>query len=141
MWSKHIKTIRFLFLLGSFLAVFLLTIAPTYTYAIPFDMNMLDGANSARGVDQATTLFGSTGIFTTLSNVMLFLVGAISVIMVIIGGLRYVISGGNTANVGAAKNTILYAIVGLVISLLAYAIINFVVISFTPGGDVGGTNI
>lgn len=104
-------------------------------------MTMGDGASSARGIDQATSLFGTTGIFTTISNVMLFLVGAISVIMIVVGGLRYVISGGNTTNVGAAKNTILYAIVGLIISLLAYAIINFVIGSFVPGAEYGGTNL
>lgn len=103
-----------------------------------FNLSMTDGATSARGVDQAASLFGTTGIFTTISNVMLFLVGAVSVIMVVIGGLRYVISGGNSASVGAAKNTILYAIVGLVIALLAYAIVNFVIGSFVPG--TGGTN-
>lgn len=108
-----------------------------------FDGTMTEGANAARGVDQATTLFGATGIFTTISNVMLFVVGAISVIMVIIGGLRYVISGGNSANVTAAKNTILYAVVGLIISIMAYAIINFVLESFLPGsgGAAGGTNV
>lgn len=109
--------------------------------ASAFSMTMSDGASSARGIDQATSLFGSTGIFTTISNVMLFLVGAISVIMIVVGGLRYVISGGNTTNVGTAKNTILYAIVGLVISLLAYAIINFVIGSFVPGAEYGGTNL
>lgn len=103
-----------------------------------FNLSMTDGASSARGVDQAASLFGTTGIFTTISNVMLFLVGAVSVIMVVVGGLRYVISGGNSASVGAAKNTILYAIVGLVIALLAYAIVNFVIGSFVPG--TGGTN-
>jgi hypothetical protein len=72
---------------------------------------------------------------------MLFVVGAISVIMVVIGGLRYVISGGNSGNVTAAKNTILYAIVGLIISIMAYAIINFVISSFIPGGSAGGTNL
>jgi hypothetical protein len=108
-----------------------------------FDRTMSEGADAARGVDQAATLFGATGIFTTISNVMLFIVGAISVIMVIIGGLRYVISGGNSTNITAAKNTILYAIVGLIISIMAYAIINFVLESFLPGssGAAGGTNV
>ncbi len=109
--------------------------------AAAFDLSMIDGANAAKGVDQATTLFGSTGIFTTLSNVMLFLVGAISVIMVIIGGFRYVVSGGNSGNITAAKNTILYAVVGLVIAIMAYAIINFVIGSFVPGMGGGGTNV
>jgi hypothetical protein len=109
-----------------------------------FDLSISDGASAARGADQAVTLFGATGIFTTISNVMLFVVGAISVIMVVIGGLRYVVSGGNSGNVTAAKNTILYAVVGLIIAIMAYAIINFVLSSFIPGGGGGmdiGTNV
>ena len=106
-----------------------------------FNLSISDGANSARGTEQVVTLFGATGIFTTLSNVMLFVVGAISVIMVIIGGLRYVISGGNNTNVTAAKNTILYAVVGLVISIMAFAIVNFVIGRFSPDGIGGGTNV
>ena len=109
--------------------------------AFAFDLSMSDGASSARGVDQATTLFGTTGIFTTITNVMLFVVGAISVIMVVIGGLRYVISGGNSTNITTAKNTILYAVIGLIVAILAYAMINFVIGSLVPGTDSGGTNL
>ena len=47
--------------------------------------------------------------------------------MVIIGGIQYTTSGGDSAAVTKAKNTILYGIVGLVIALLAYAIVNFVI--------------
>lgn len=112
---------------------------PTPVYA--FDLTIGAGASSARGIDQATTLFGATGIFTTLTNVMLFGVGAISVIMVVIGGLRYVISGGSSTNITAAKNTILYAVIGLIISILAYALINFVIGSLVPTGEYGGTNV
>jgi len=98
------------------------------------------GASSARGDGQTADLFGQTGIFQTITNVLLFILGAISVIMIIIGGLRYVISGGNATAVTAAKNTILYAIVGVIVALLAYAIVNFVLTSFSaPGG--GGTNV
>lgn len=59
-------------------------------------------------------------------NILLFLIGAIAVIMIIIGGLRYVTSGGDQSQVSGAKNTILYAVVGLVIAVMAYAIVNFV---------------
>jgi hypothetical protein len=111
------------------------------SFAQGFSLTIGDGANSARGVDQAATLFGNAGIFTTVTNVMLFIVGAISVIMIVIGGLRYVVSGGDTSNVTAAKNTVLYAIVGLVIAMLAYALINFVITSFMPGGSAGGTAV
>ena len=51
----------------------------------------------------------------------------ISVIMLIYGGLRYVLSGGDSKKVTDAKNTIMYAIIGLIISILAYAIVNFVI--------------
>ena len=100
-----------------------------------------DGAEAARGQDQTANLFGNTGIFSTITDVLLYVLGAISVIMIIIGGLRYVISGGNSTNVTAAKNTILYAIVGLIIAILAYAIINFVLASFTGDGGSSGTNV
>lgn len=105
-----------------------------------FDGGIQGGADSARGNDQTTELFGQTGIFRTITNVLLFILGAISVIMIIIGGLRYVVSGGNATAVTAAKNTILYAIVGVIVALLAYAIVNFVLDSFT-GGGASGTNV
>lgn len=95
------------------------------------------GVQSAHGTGQPTDLFGDGGIFTSVVNLMLFVIGAVAVIMVIIGGLRYVISGGDASNVTAAKNTILYAIVGVIVALLAYAAINFVVTSFSPGGAAG----
>lgn len=106
-----------------------------------FDGGIQGGADSARGTDQTSTLFGQSGIFRTITNVLLFILGAVSVIMIIIGGLRYVISGGNSTAVTAAKNTILYAIVGVIVALLAYAIVNFVLTSFTGGGATSGTNV
>lgn len=102
-----------------------------------------DGANSARGAQQPIDLFGNTGVFSEISSVLLFIVGAIAVIMIVIGGLRYVISGGDATQVTAAKNTIMYALVGIIIAILAYAAVNFVINSFVPSGtnvdgSVGG---
>jgi len=88
------------------------------------------GADCAKGEDQQTDLFGPTGVFKTITNVLLYIIGAISVIMLIIGGIRYVVSGGDSSAVTSAKNTILYAIVGIVVAILAYALVNFVVGSF-----------
>ena len=64
-------------------------------------------------------------------NILLFLIGVISVIMIIIGGIRYTLSNGDSAQITSAKNTVLYAVIGLVVALLAYAIVNFVVLQFT----------
>jgi hypothetical protein len=66
-------------------------------------------------------------LFGLIANTLIFLVGAISVIMLILGGLRYVISNGDQKNVTAAKDTILYAVIGLVVALASYAIVNFVI--------------
>jgi len=103
-------------------------------------LSIADGANAARGEGQPAELFGAGGFVTTITNIMLFIVGALSVIMLIIGGLRYVISGGNASAVTAAKNTILYAIVGLIVAFLAYSIINFVLGTLTTG-SAGFTNV
>ena len=116
------------------ITLLLLLLAPI-AGATTFDQGMQDGANAAQGTEQVTELFGDGGIFQTITNVLLFLVGAISVIMIIIGGLRYVLSGGESSAVHSSKNTILYAIVGLIISILAYAIIAFVISSFAPEGS------
>jgi hypothetical protein len=104
-----------------------------------FEKGLNDGAQSAQGKDQqgdAASLFGEGGqggIFRTITNVLLFLIGAISVIMLIVGGIRYVVSGGDSTAVQNAKNTILYAIVGVVVAILAYAVVNFVITSFSSG--------
>lgn len=65
----------------------------------------------------------------TIVNVLLFILGAVSVVVIIIGGIRYTTSMGDAKHIESAKNTILYAVVGLVVALLAYAIVNFVVTS------------
>ncbi len=65
-------------------------------------------------------------IVAFIINVFSWIIGAVSVIMIIYGGFRYITSGGESNGVTAAKNTILYAIIGLVIVALAQIIVNFV---------------
>ena len=71
-------------------------------------------------------LFGPGSIWTNIVNTMIFVVGAVSVIMVVVGGLKYTLSGGDSSGIKSAKDTILYAIIGLVIASFAYSIVNFV---------------
>ncbi len=61
----------------------------------------------------------------TVVNLLSAIVGVVAVIMIIVGGLRYITSGGNDASVTGAKNTILYAIIGLIIVALAQIIVRF----------------
>lgn len=66
-------------------------------------------------------------------SIMFFIIGVMAVIMIIWGGIRYVLSAGNSAALTSAKNTIVYSIIGLVIAILAYAIVNFVINTVAGG--------
>jgi len=99
------------------------------------------GVLAAHSENQPESLFGLNGIFTTISNLLLFTIGALSVLMIIVGGIRYVLSAGKEASVTKAKNTVLYAIIGLIVALLSYAVINFVLDTLIPGMGGGGTNV
>lgn len=85
------------------------------------------GVKDAGGSSNTTSL---TTIITNIINVLLFIAGALAVIMIIIGGFRYMTSNGEQAHIKAAKDTIMYSIVGLIVALLAYAIVNFIVSKF-----------
>lgn len=78
-------------------------------------------ANSAGG-----GLFGAGSIWENVLQTLIYIVGAVSVIMIVIGGLRYSISNGDQAQVTSAKNTILYALVGICVAVSAQAIVSFV---------------
>ncbi len=95
---------------------------------------MQEGAQAARCDGCPAELFGETGVFRQITNTVLYIVGIIAVIMLIIGGIKYLVSGGDAKKVTDAKNTVLYAIIGIVICFFAYAIVNFV-ISALPSGD------
>jgi len=66
------------------------------------------------------------GTIHTVINVMLFIIGILSVIMIIFGGIRFVISRGKSEDVKSARDTIMYSIVGLVVAIVAYAIVQWV---------------
>lgn len=83
-------------------------------------VNQIGGNNAGNSAGSFTTLIEN------IINLLLFIIGAIAVIMIIIGGIRYTLSNGDQGAVTSAKNTILYAIVGLVIAIMAYAIVNFI---------------
>ena len=63
-------------------------------------------------------------------NILLFVVGAVSVLMIILSGVYYVTSMGDSAKVKKAKDTLLYSVIGLIVAIMAYAIVGFVVSSF-----------
>lgn len=72
---------------------------------------------------------GLLNIVQTIINVIIGVVGIIAVVMMIVGGISFITSQGDTNKVTKARNTILYGVVGLIVALLAFAIVNFVLSS------------
>ena len=86
-----------------------------------------------QGVDNADTGGKSTSakeVIQSIVNILLFITGAVAVIMIVIGGLKYVTSNGDSSQTKSAKDTILYAVIGVIVAILAYAIVNFVIDAF-----------
>ncbi len=87
-------------------------------------------AQKYTGTDAQTAATGDSrdlmSILQLIINVALGVIGFVAVVMIIVGGVQYTTSSGDTAKVTKAKNTILYGVVGLVIALLAFAIVNFI---------------
>lgn len=69
---------------------------------------------------------GLTNLAKKVVNIFSIIVGVVAVIMIIYGGFRYITSGGDTGNVGNAKNTLIFAVVGLIIVALAQFIVHYV---------------
>jgi hypothetical protein len=114
--------------------------APAYADNCPggnADVNnnpLKTGTACAKGSGQTDSI---TNVFKVVVNILLFIVGAVAVIMLVIGGLRYVTSNGDQNAVTGAKNTILYAIIGIVVAFLAFAAVTFVTDQLSKSDDNG----
>jgi hypothetical protein len=107
---------------------------PTASYAAEgIQQNLCAGANldvntdcNTGGITNQEAQERINRIIRTVINLFSLVVGVVAVIMIIIGGLKYITSGGDSGNVSGAKNTILYAIIGIVIVALSQFIVRFV---------------
>jgi drug/metabolite transporter (DMT)-like permease len=73
----------------------------------------------------ANPFTGPNGTLQKVTNIISYLTGIAAVIMLVIGGLMYVLSNGDSSKISAAKTTVIYALVGLVVIVFARAIILF----------------
>ncbi len=103
-------------------AVALLPAAARADESITGAVDAVQPSNAASGTLQEN--------IKNIINVMLIVIGIVAVIMLIVGGFRYVLSNGNEKSVSGAKDTILYAVIGIVVALLSFAIVNFVLARF-----------
>lgn len=121
------------------IASFTLTALPAASLsvsAVPVDPNdplsracnstTTSGSSSTCEATDEDPITGAEGILTRATEIVATIVGVAAVIMIIIGGFKYMTSSGDPANLNSAKNTILYALIGLVIALVAQGIVLFV---------------
>lgn len=121
------KTIKRLFLAASLALVMSLGMGGLAT-AAPIDgakQSVCTGINTQVGGNCGDTSGVQRAVSAAL-RILSIIVGIAAVIMVVVAGLKYITSGGDSSNVASAKNTLIYAIVGLVIAGLAQAIVRFV---------------
>lgn len=76
--------------------------------------------------DGNNSLYGKNGILSRVITVLDIVIGVVAVVMVVIGGFKFVLSGGDSNNVNSARNTVLYALVGIVIAVSGQVIVKFV---------------
>lgn len=105
-----------------FLAVPL--IVPATVQAAPVDV--LQKCNSDSQVCKGTDKNSLFNLFESVINLLLVIIGVIAVIMIVVGGIKYTTSGGDGNATKSARDTVVYAVVGLVIAIMSYAIVNFV---------------
>lgn len=77
-------------------------------------------------VCQGTNKNSLNGLIVNVVNLLIMITGVIAVIMIVIGGIRYTTSAGDAGQTKTARDTIIYAIAGLVVAIMAYAIVNLV---------------
>lgn len=110
----------------------LIFLAPATTHAIdsvnicaqPGISQEVRAANGCNGSDTSADLGNA---ITNIINGVIGIIGAVAAIFILVGGINYMTSAGDAGKVEKAKKTILWAVIGLVISVLTFAIVNFVI--------------
>ena len=115
----------------------LLAVAPEASAQIDSIRQGVGSTGDAPEGDAETTILDTV---ETAINIFSIIIGVISVIMIIIGGLKYITSTGDSSKVESAKNTIIYAVVGLVIVALAQVIVFYVLDRVEGGPSDDGSN-
>ena len=90
--------------------------------------NQLGGTVGPNGIPVVTA---DGSFLTNILNIVDGLIGTICLLMITLGGFKYVTSGGDSGRVNSAKNTILYALIGLAISIFAFIIVNFLILKLS----------
>ena len=114
---------------GLVLSAFVAAAVSSPSYAIDV-FGSCGGDGSGTAVCNASGSDSFPKFMGNIVSVLLYALGAVAVIMIVVGGFKYVTSNGDSNNIQSAKNTILYSVVGLVVAIAAQMIVTFVVSKF-----------
>ena len=113
--------------IASLIGIATFTTAPVFADSV-CDSSAAESVKSAAGCPGYETGDKLPGTIQSILNVIISVAGIIAVIFVIVGGVQYMTSSGDPGKTKKAKDTILYAVIGLIVCALAFAIVNFVII-------------
>ena len=116
----------FLAILASFSLITLCT-APTYAADDACNPEVPEAIRQAAGCDGASPATSVQDVITNIIRGVIAVLGLVAVIFIVKGGIDYITSNGEAAKIQKAKSTILYATIGLVVSALAFVIVNFAI--------------
>jgi len=106
----------------------MILIAQVTKCAPPF-RTAVEGALCARPAGTPKRMFGDAGFVTAIAELLVFVAGAVAVIMLLYSGILFALSRGEDRKVERAKRTALFALMGLIVALLSYAIVRFVLVT------------
>ena len=99
----------------------------------PADLTYASAAIEIKKGQQATNAGNGQDFTTTVQtviNMLLFIIGLVAVIVIIYSGIKFVLSSGDSNAIKSARDTMLYAVIGLVVAIMAYAVVGWVVSRF-----------
>lgn len=115
-------------------AVFGLATLSTVSLSNNVSAQVSDGIGAATTSEmEGRKIDGDSGLVKSVVNILLWVIGILSIIMIIFSGIRYVTSSGDASKTKAAQNTLIYSVVGLVVAIMAWAIVDLVVNKFASG--------
>jgi len=143
--SIFIKKVTYLFIvLAMLFTLFYFLTSVASAQGVNIAQSLCAGANLDYGAVNNSGACGSgqveastvqlNNLVTSIISLLSWAIGVVAVFMIIVGGFKYITSGGDSAGVTAAKNTILYAIIGLVIVALSQLIVRFILGRLTTVG-------
>jgi len=125
--EKFLKIIGVVMIVSSLsLGVGSLSLAGANAVSADTVSDLKDGVTGSGGGGAKNSSNRLPIVIKTVVNILLFFVGAFAVIMIVIAGFRFVTANGDSNTVSSARNTILYAVIGLVVAFMAFALVNFI---------------